>query len=96
MVPRRYQVVLVVAALASLSVAGSASGAVPPPAEPVVVADPTGDVAIDRWPEPNDPVEEPRADMTAASIKVGPSELQLSQGRSNGVMPILRSRCSGA
>jgi hypothetical protein len=78
MVPRRYQVVLVVAALASLTGAGSASGAVPPPGAPVVVADPTGDVAIDRWPEPNDPVEEPRADLTAASIKVGPSDLQLT------------------
>lgn len=82
MAPRPRQVAIVVAivvvTIASLLATGPAAGAVPLPGVPVVVPDTTGDVAIDRWPEPNDPIDEPRADLTSASIQIGPSELQLA------------------
>ncbi len=75
--PRRV-VIVVVAALASLTATAPTAGAVPLPGAPVVVADATGDVAIDRWPDPNDPIDEPRADLTSASIQIGPSALQVA------------------
>jgi hypothetical protein len=82
MVLRRRQVlivvVIVVAALAGLTATEPTAGAAPLPGAAVVVADATGDVAIDRWPDPNDPIDEPRADLTSASIQVGPSELQVA------------------
>jgi hypothetical protein len=66
-------VVIVVATLASLT-----AGAVPLPGAPIVVSDATGDVAIDKFPWPQDPIHEPRADLTSASIQVGPSEVQVA------------------
>jgi hypothetical protein len=67
-----------VATLASLIGAVPAAGAAPPPGYPVIVPDVTGDVAIDRWPDPNQPIAEPRADLTSAGIKVGPTDLRLT------------------
>jgi hypothetical protein len=64
--------------LASAAAPMPAVAAVPAPGTPVVVADPVGDVGIDRWPDPNDPIDEPRADLTSASIRVGPTSLQLA------------------
>jgi hypothetical protein len=71
-------VVLVVAALAGVAVTGPTAGAVPLPGAPVVVSDAAGDVAIDNFPWPQDPIDEPRADLTSASIQVGPSEVQVA------------------
>jgi hypothetical protein len=71
-------VVIVVAALASLIAAGPTAGAASLPGARVVVADATGDAAIDNFPYPLDPIDEPRADLTSASIQVGPSEVQVA------------------
>jgi hypothetical protein len=79
--PRRVLIVVVivvVATLASLTAAGPTAGAASLPGAPVEVADATGDVAIDNFPYPQDPIDEPRADLTSASIQIGPSELQVA------------------
>lgn len=67
------------AVLASLTAAVSpAATAVPLPGAAVVVSDATEDVVIDRWPDPGQPVTEPRADLTSAGIQIGPTNLQLT------------------
>jgi hypothetical protein len=60
------------AVLASVAgAAGLAAAAVPLPGAAVIVSDVTGDVVIDRWPDPGQPVAEPRADLTSAGIQIG-------------------------
>jgi hypothetical protein len=78
--PRQVVIVMVIvaAALAGLVVTGPTAGAAPLPGAPVVVPDATGDAAIDHWSDPNGPIDEPRADLTSASIQIGPGELQVA------------------